>query len=31
MVASLDLENTHRRTFEILSGEVPIDQALNSL
>ncbi|HET7578369.1 MAG TPA: SDR family oxidoreductase [Bacillales bacterium] len=31
MIASLDHENTYNRTFEILSGDVPIGQALTSL
>ncbi len=30
-VSSLDLENTYHRTFEILSGDVPIDEALKKV
>lgn len=31
MVASLDMENTYRSTFEVLSGDDPIRQALESV
>jgi uncharacterized protein YbjT (DUF2867 family) len=31
LVAALDIENTHGQTFEILSGDQPIEDALNDL